>query len=337
MTTTAPAADADLEAFIRALPKTETHLHLEGALPFELLHGVAPERFPRPPASWDPGFRFPDFATFESGLIVMATAWFTTPERYHEAAGLVFRRLVHDQNVRYVETSVASGLLEVMRLDGPAVVEAVLSAAPAGLEVRVFLGIHHQGYHEGTAAWIDGAFAWPGLAGLDLHGPETDPLGPWAARLWSAARAAGLTTKAHAGEFDGPDFVRRVVEELGVRRVQHGVRAVEDPELVRELAERGVTFDVCPISNEKLAVVPSLEAHPIRTLMDAGIRCTVSTDDPLVFGNTLFDEYRALATRLGFSRRDLADVAANGFRNALADADWVSDRLGEIDAVLSGR
>jgi len=141
-------------------------------------------------------------------------------------------------------------------------------------------------------------------------------------------------TKAHAGEFDGPGFVRRVVDELGVDRVEHGVRSVEDDGLLHELADRDIALDVCPISNVKLGVVAGWEAHPIGRLLDAGIRCTVSTDDPLIFGNTLFDEYALLASSLGFDRYRLAEVAANGFRVARADAEWVDARIREIHALL---
>jgi adenosine deaminase len=107
--------------------------------------------------------------------------------------------------------------------------------------------------------------------------------------------------------------VRAVVERLGVRRVQHGVRAIEDPEVVALLVREGVTLDITPISNVKLQVVPSLREHPLRALLAAGVRCTVSTDDPLIFGNTLTDEYVGLATEAGFTRAELVQVARNGF------------------------
>lgn len=322
-------------AFIRALPKTETHLHFEGALPFELLNRVRPDLYPEPPASWHEDFRFPDFRTFEKSLLEMAGHWFTSPDRYHEAAQVLFKRLHEEQNVRYLETSFASGMMEFGHMDGRATAEAIKTAAPAGMEVRVFMGIHHVGYHEGTQDWIDSSIHWPHLDGIDLHGPETAPLGDWAAGLWARARSQGMVTKAHAGEFDGPSFVSRVVDELGVRRVQHGVRSLEDPALVRHLVKFDVTLDVCPVSNVKLGVVPSYDEHPIVRLMDAGIRCTVSTDDPLVFGSTLQDEYELLASRLGFDTARLAHVAQAGFEIASVDAAWRAERLAEIDLLLA--
>jgi adenosine deaminase len=142
------------------------------------------------------------------------------------------------------------------------------------------------------------------------------PTDPATAGIWARLRAAGKVTKCHAGEFDGAARVREAIEQLGVTRVQHGVRAIEDRGVMRLASERGVTFDVCPISNVRLKVVKSMAAHPIRQLMQAGIRCTVSTDDPLCFANSITDEYLALVSDLQFSRAEIAQVARNGWEVA---------------------
>ncbi|MBO6576493.1 MAG: hypothetical protein JJ896_12760 [Rhodothermales bacterium] len=327
--------DSGTLRFIRNLPKTETHLHLEGALPLELLQKVAPEEFAHPPASWRQDFRFGSFADFERELLHMAGLWYTSPERYHDAAKQVFEGLVYKQNVHYVETSFASGVVEALGLDGKAVAEAIKSAAPRGLHVRLFMGIHHDGYHEGTKGWIDDALTWQALDGIDLHGTETTPVGPWAESYWTRARDEGKYTKAHAGEFAGPDFVRWAVEVLGVTRIQHGARAAEDPEVMALLADRDVTLDMAPISNVKLQVASAYDDHPIARLMDAGIRCTVSTDDPISFGNVLLDEYRMLAGPMGFDRAGLARVARAGFEVAIMDPADRDRWLADFDGIVA--
>jgi len=159
---------------------------------------------------------------------------------------------------------------------------------------------------------------------------------PETAAIWARVRAAGKVTKCHAGEFGGAERVREAIEVLGVTRVQHGVRAIEDPAVVRLAAERGVTFDVCPISNVRLQVVPSLREHPIRRLLQAGVRCTVSTDDPLNFANTVNDEYAALATELKFTRAELAQVARNGWSVADVPSEVRQRSLAEIDRLSAG-
>lgn len=327
-------SDSSLRAFIDALPKTETHLHLEGSLPFELLQRVRPE-FTEPPASWAPDFKFSDFAHFEEELLDMAFSWFTSPENYHEAAKKIFAGHVA-QNVRYVETSFASGVIEFGGLNGKEVLSAIRSAVPAELEVRIFLGIHHNGAGENMMPVLQDALNWSELDGVDLHGTEDFPLESWTAPYWADARAAGKFTKAHAGEFMGADFVRRILDEIKPQRIEHGVRSAEDPELVRELAERKIGLDVCPISNHKLMPGVTLETHPIRQLFDAGVKVTVSSDDPISFGNQVNDDYEALGSRGGFSRTELVQLARHGFELALVDESQRRSWLEELEAQANG-
>jgi adenosine deaminase len=326
-----PTDRSDLTTFVQALPKTETHLHIEGALPFELLQRVRPE-FTEPPASWARDFKVRDFDHFEQELLAMAFAWYTSPEHYHEAARIIFAGHLR-RNVRYVETSFASGVIEFLGLDGEEVLAAIRAAVPAGLEVRVFLGIHHNGAGPKMRPVLEQALGWRDLAGIDLHGTESFPIEPWTAPYWEAARRAGKYTKAHAGEFMGADFVRRILDELQPQRIEHGVRAAEDPALLAEIRRRGVGLDVSPISNHKLMPGITLETHPIRALFDAGVTVTVSTDDPISFGNTITDEYVALAERRGFSRAELAQLAKNGWLVADVPAAVRSTMLAGIDRV----
>jgi adenine deaminase len=322
--------DNTIESFVKAIPKTETHLHLEGALPYRVLHEHNPERFPADPEFRRPDFRHPDFIHFEETLGRHSLRWFTSVQRYHEGARHIFAGLAA-QNVRYVETSVHLGMIEFFRLDPGEWIAAIKSAAPAGLEVKVIGGLARDSYSETLQPLIERLHRWDELDGIDLHGREWLDLEDWAPPVWRRCKAAGKIIKAHAGEFGGPDKVREAIDVLGVERIQHGVRAIEDPALVERIAELGLVLDVCPISNERLKVVPSLEAHCIRNLVEAGVVCTVNTDDPLVFGNTLEQEYLSLAERLHFSVGELAALARNGFRTARMDARTRDAHLAEID------
>lgn len=329
-----PPISKETEAFIRRLPKTETHLHIEGALPYQLLQQLDPDQFSQPPESWAQDFRWGSFEAFEHHLIEHAMQWFTNAERYHEAAKIIFEGHLAN-NVRYVETSFHAGMIEFIKVPGPDILSAIQDAVPAGLEVRVFMGMTRNARTDTLAPILEDCLKWEGLAGVDLHGAESLDLEEWTPKLWARARDAGLETKAHAGEFSPAKNVREAIETLGVRRVQHGTRAIEDLSVVDLAVQTGTTFDMCPISNVKLNVVSEFEAHPIRQLFDCGVRCTVSTDDPVSFGNTIEDEYAALSASLEFTHRELAQIAKNGFEVALVDsatrAKWVS----EVDAALS--
>ncbi len=321
---------ARLRGFIQALPKTETHLHLEGALPYDLLHGWDPVRFPADPAFRRPEYRFPTFPAFDEVLLGHALPWFVSAERYHEAARVIFARHVV-QNIRYVETSFHLPVAGFINVPARELIAAIRAAVPPGLEVRIFAGMLRTDYTGPMQTVIDDLENWDELAGVDLHGFEAVPTQPWTAKVWSRLRAAGKVTKSHAGEFDGPARVREAIEDLGVTRIQHGVRAIEDPAVVALARERGVTFDTCPISNIKLGVVPSYAAHPLRALMQAGVRCTISTDDPLVFANDLVDDYAALAIEGGFTVAELAQLARNGWDVASVPPAVRSAMRSEID------
>lgn len=326
--------DCTVQAWIQGLPKTETHLHIEGALPYALLQHLDPQQFAEEPASWQTDFKWPNFEAFEADLIAKASQWFTSEERYHLAAKQVFAGLAA-QNVRYVETSFHAGMIEFLGLSGPAIIAAIRAAAPAGMEVRVFMGMARNGATAALRPILDQCVKWPGLAGLDLHGVETLPLEQWTIDLWEQARAAGLCLKAHAGEFGPAANVKQAIEQLGVRRIQHGVRAIEESAVMGLAHEQRVTFDCCPISNVKLQVVSEMAQHPIRSFFDRGLLCTLSTDDPLSFGNTLVDEYQALHDALNFTRQELAQLAKNGFQVALVEAGQRAVWLGEVDDWLS--
>jgi len=321
-----------MKDFIQSLPKTETHLHVEGALPYELLTGWRPDQFPSDPPFRRPDYRYASFPEFECILLENALPWFTTPERYYEATRVIFAGHLA-QNVRYVETSFHLPVTQFIAVPGPEIVAAIRAAVPPGLEVRIFAGMLRSDLAGSLRPTIDQLHGWEGLAGVDLHGFEQMHTEPATAGVWARLRAAGKVTKCHAGEFDGAARVREAIEGLGVTRVQHGVRAIEDPAVVALARDRGVTFDVCPVSNVRLKVVPSLREHPLRRLMQAGVRCTVSTDDPLCFNNTLTGEYSALASEAGFTRGELARIARNGWDVADVQPETRNRMLREIDGL----
>jgi len=304
-------------------------------LPYDLLTAWQPERYPPNPPFRRADYRYATFPDFERILLENALPWFTTPQRYFEATKVSFARHVA-QNVRYVETSFHLPVTKFINTPGPEIIAAIRAAVPAGLEVRIFAGMLRSDIAGDLRPTIDQLHTWDGLAGVDLHGYEQMPTEPDTAAIWARLRSAGKVTKCHAGEFDGAARVHEAIEVLGVTRIQHGVRAIEDPAVVKLAADRGVTFDICPISNVRLKVFPKLAEHPIRKFMQAGVNCTVSTDDPLCFANAVNDEYAALAGELNFTRAELAQVARNGWKVADVSAGARKTALAEIDRLALG-
>ena len=156
---------------------------------------------------------------------------------------------------------------------------------------------------------------------MGLGGSEVEyPPGAFAEVYQEAARR-GFHRTAHAGEVAGPASVREALDRLGVERLDHGIRAIEDPVLVARLAREGVPLAVCPTSNVRTRAVASLAEHPLRRLYDAGVRVTVNSDDPTFFGASLLDELELCLTTLGFAPRELAVLAEHAAGAAFLEDD----------------
>lgn len=155
-------------------------------------------------------------------------------------------------------------------------------------------------------------------------------------RVFEASRALGLRCVAHAGEEGPADYVRQALDLLRVDRIDHGNRALDDPALVDRLRNSGMTLTICPLSNLRLCVVDRLEHHPIRRMLEAGLRATVNSDDPAYFGGYLVDNYLAIATALRLSREEILTLAANSLRGSFMPQTRIDGLLAELDTFAAG-
>jgi adenosine deaminase len=169
-----------------------------------------------------------------------------------------------------------------------------------------------------------------GLANDEVLGPPE----PYA-EAYAVARAAGLLSTPHAGELCGPESVVGALDALGADRIQHGVRAVEDPALVARLADEGICLDVCPTSNLSLGVIDLLADHPLPALLEAGVPCSINADDPLLFGPGLLEEYELCRAELGLDDETLARIAAWSIEASGAPADLKATALAAIPPWLA--
>jgi adenosine deaminase len=234
-----------------------------------------------------------------------------------------------------VEISFDVVRLAAQALDFAAVVDAIKEGAPPGLTVQVFGAFSYHKHDSTPEALIEATLNLANLDGVGLHGDEAVQSPARFAGVFAEARRKGLRTKAHAGERAGARSVANALDLLAVRRIEHGVRAVEDEALVDRLAAEAVTLDVCPWSNVRLGVVRDLAAHPMRRLHARGVRMTVSTDDPTIFGRSLSHEIASLVDDLGFSLADVARLQSNTFDVAAMPAEARAAVRREIDALVA--
>ena len=320
------------------IPKIELHLHLEGAAPPDLIRRLAREKSVDIAGIFDEQGHyafdaFPDFLQ----VYEAATSVLTRPEDYARLTKAVLEQSAED-GVSHTEAFLSpdfcgGGDLGAWREYLHAIRETADQAEAAyGITMRgIVTCIRHFGpYTARQIARCAAETAGDWITGFGMGGDET--MGKQGDFAWSfdCAREAGLQLTTHAGEFAGADSVRQALDDLRVVRIGHGVRAAEDPALMDRLAEAGTVLEVCPGSNIALGLYPDWRAHPIAKLRKAGVKVTVSTDDPPFFRTSMTREYRALEKAFGWDESDFAALAGTALDAAFCDAalkDRLRDRL----------
>ena len=304
----------------KPFPKIELHVHLEGTVRADTLRTIAKRNDYALPDDLESLYAFRDFRHFIEVWILTTNALQTADD---------FRQMVVD----YAAEAASHGAVYLEGIFSPAervrrgvswqaAFEGVCDGAGEarelhGVEVRLTPDIPRGFTQEEARATVEWAARYRdrGVVGVGLGGLEAEfPPEPYA-EVFALARSLGLGSVPHAGEVAGAASVRGALEALGADRLRHGIRAVEDPGLLDELAARGIVLDVCPLSNIRTGAVASLAEHPLSRLVAAGVRCSISTDDPAMFDTDLTRDYEAART-LGLAPR--AAYAA-GVAGALCD------------------
>lgn len=337
--------DPNLETRLAHMPKAEMHFHFEGAFRWNTIRELHPRGQELPERqSWlaqaRPFADFQDFTQLFRDYIRPATG---TPAAIERHAFEMLEDLAR-QNVRYAEVIVAQRFHTDLGLSQEQVWQAMVRGRDRAMEqykidVRLFLGLGHRQPPEQAMICLEevAAFAlerhW--LAGIDLQSDERHGDNRAFVSVYRRAADLGLKLRAHAGEICGAFNVRDAAFLCGVTDISHGVRAVEDPRLVRDLASAGVFLHVCPTSNVLLEVAHGYNTHPLRTLCEAGVRCTVNSDDPLPFGTDITGEYRVLMREMGFTLREVGEFAKTAFNASLLDTGRKAELCAEVDRALA--
>jgi len=329
-----------MHAFIAGLPKAELHLHIEGSLEPELMFALARRN----------NIAIP----FDSVEAVRAAYSFTRLQDfldiYYQGANvLIHQQDFHDLAAAYFDRVAQDGVVHAEIMFDPqthtargiafdTVIGGLLSAmeeaeAKHGITSRLIMSFLRHLDEDDAFATLDMARPW--LDRIEAVGLDSSELGhppEKFARVFAAARALGLKSVAHAGEEGPPDYVVQALDLLGIDRLDHGNRSLEDAALTARLARTAMTLTVCPLSNLKLCVVDTMDDHPIDRMLREGLRATINSDDPAYFGGYVADNYIAAAEARSLSRDDLVRLARNSFLGSFLPDDAVAGHLARLDA-----
>ncbi|AXH97535.1 adenosine deaminase [Ornithinimicrobium avium] len=335
---------------LRDLPKAHLHLHFTGSMRVSTVREMADQHGMRlPPAfttRWPPELSGID----ERG-------WFRFQRLYDAARACVrgetdMRRIVREaaeddaaEGSRWLEIQVdptsyapfVAGITPALEI---VLDEARAAAAATGTRVAVVVAASRMRHplEARTLARLAARYAGDGagtVVGFGLSNDERRGTTSEFAPAFRIAARAGLASVPHAGELLGADHVDEALEHLGPDRLGHGVRAAEDPEVLRRVVQEQVTLEVCPTSNVALGVYPTLADVPLRRLVDAGARVALGADDPLLFGSRLVDQYLSARVDHAMSDAELADLARSSVEGSFAPAAVKQEILAEIDAWLA--
>jgi adenosine deaminase len=330
----------DLDRFITGLPKAELHLHIEGSLEPELMFALAKRNniaipfasveevraaysFSRLQDFLDIYYRGANVLRTEQDFRDLATAYFDRAA----ADGVTHAEIFFDPQT-HTDRGIPFQVVADGLLAGMADAEA-----KHGLSAALILCFLRHLDEDAAFATLEAAEPWlDRIVGVGLDSSEVGHPPEKFARVFAAAKAKGLKLVAHAGEEGPPDYVYQALDLLGIDRLDHGNRSLEDPVLTARLARTGMTLTVCPLSNLKLCVVDDMSAHPIDTMLRLGLRATINSDDPAYFGGYIADNYRAAAAGRGLDRDDVIALARNSFLGSFLPDAAVAAHLDRLQA-----
>jgi len=315
----------DVEQLIRTIPKAELHIHIEGSLEPELMFEIASRNGIRlRHRTVDEVRRAYDFTDLQSFLdIYYEGARVLLKQRdFQEMTAAYLERAAAD-NVRHAEIFFDPQTHTDRGLDFSTVIDGIWAALQdSPVSAKLILCFLRHLSADSAMKTLERALPFRdrivavGLDSSELGNPPSK-----FAAVFSRARAEGFRTVAHAGEEGPPAYIREALDLLGVSRIDHGVRCIEDPALVAELVARRIPLTVCPLSNVKLRVFPSMKQHNLRELLAHGLRVTINSDDPAYFGGYVVENFLAVHRALGLTTAEVRQLAANSFGASFLSAE----------------
>ena len=333
----------EIDTLIKRLPKCELHIHIEGSLEPELMFALARRNgVPLKYESVDAvrqAYRFRNLQDFLD-IYYQGMSVLITEQDFYDLAFAYLQR-AHADNVRHVEMffdpqgHTARGIAFATVING---LDRAIADAQRQLGVRASLIMCFLRHLDEADAekTLDAALAFKDkIVGVGLNSSETGNPPSKFKHVFRRARDAGFFLTAHAGEEGPPSYVWEALDVLGVGRIDHGNRSLQDTTLVERLARERMALTVCPLSNLRLRVVEDLKAHPLRQMMQKDLVVTVNSDDPAYFGGYVNDNYRAVSNALSLGRDEIVAIVRNGFQASLMTAAEKAAALAEVERALA--
>jgi adenosine deaminase len=313
-----------------SVPKIENHLHLEGAIPHEtlwqLIQKYGGDKTVTNYERLKEKFMYRNFNHFLETWL-WKNSFIREYEDFTFLSDAIFKDLVK-QNIKYAEIFISPSefrsTLEIQKI-----VEAISKSINVNTEIHVSLIVdlvRNLGSENAMKTLYEiNEVRDYGIIGIGLGGQEKEFPPELFTDVFEKARKFGFKTTAHAGEAAGPKSIWGAIRSLKVDRIGHGTRAVEDPELMKFLAENKIPIELCPLSNLRTKVIDSIEDHPVKTFIEMGIPVSINTDDPKMFGNSLAEEYQTLRDSFNFSEAAIQNIIRDSIQTT-----WLDDKGKEI-------
>lgn len=334
---------SSIETFIRGLPKTDLHMHIEGSIEPQLMLDLAARNGTRlrwhTPDALRCAYRFRNLQSFLD-LYFEGCKVLVTERDFHDAT-LAYLRRAHEDGVIRAELFIGPQSFTGAGTPIEALMSGVLDAMEAargafGMSVGLMVSVHRHRTEVEAMAVLDQIMPWKDqIIGIGMGGPEVGNPPSKFVNFFRAARDRGFRTTVHAGEEGPVTYVREALELLQVDRIDHGNACLDDPDLVRELAARRIPLTVCPLSNLRLQVVTDMARHPLKVMMERGLHVTVNSDDPPYFDGYVTDNLLACREALGLSPQEIVRLVRNGLEVAFVTEDERRAMLSRLDAYIT--
>ena len=332
-----------LIALIAALPKAELHLHLEGSLEPEQLMQFAERNSVEIPfktlAEVKAAYNFSNLQDFLD-IYYQGMSVLQTEADFHDLTDAYLQRC-HADNVRHVEVFFDPQGHTERGLPFSVPVDGILSALDAakdkyGISYKLIMCFLRHLPEEDAFATLEQAGPYlDRIHGVGLDSSELGHPPSKFAGVFAAAREKGLKLVAHAGEEGPPEYVYEALDLLKIDRIDHGNRLLEDEALIARVRDAGLTLTVCPLSNLSLCVVDDLKDHPMKRMLELGLRATINSDDPAYFGGYVNQNYRETAAAVGLTRDEIIALARNSFTGSFLSSEEQAEHLQDIDKAVA--